>query len=73
MIGEGISAIDLFQLLNSIRAKSTLRLDVKILDGDWEPVSAPAIKSMISAINAGKITSGNEIRLRLHEKDKDTK
>jgi hypothetical protein len=65
--GEGISGIDLFQLLSSIKSKTNLQLDVKILDEAWEPVSPKAIKAMILAINTGKVKGVQEIRLRLHE------
>lgn len=67
--GEGITGIDLFQLLNAIRGSKGLQLDVKILDQPWEPISPSAIKAMILAINSGKIKGEGEIRLRLHEKE----
>jgi hypothetical protein len=68
--GEGIAVTDLFQLLNSIKSKSGLQLDVKILDKPWEPIGPMVIKEMILAINTGKIQGGGDIRLRLHEKEK---
>lgn len=67
-IGEGISGLDLFQLLNSIKSKPDLELDVKILDKPWEPINSAAIKSMIQHINAGKVQGAQDIRLRLHDK-----
>ena len=67
--GEGISVTDLFQLLNSIRERQGLILDVKILDGEWRPISVPVIKEMILTIRGGKIEGGNDIRLRLHGKE----
>lgn len=70
MFGEGISVTDLFQLLNSIRDKPGLILDVKVLDGEWRPISVPVVKEMILAIRTGKVEGGQDIRLRLHGKEK---
>lgn len=67
--GEGISGVDLFQLLSSIRGKTNLQLDVKILDEPWEPISSKTVKGMILAINTGKVQGTQDIRLRLHEKE----
>jgi len=64
--GEGILITDLIPLLSSIRNKPVLRLDVKVLDGPWEPISSLVIKNMILAINTNKIREGQDIRLRLH-------
>lgn len=67
--GEGISPIDLFQLLSAIRGKTGLQLDVKILDEPWEPISPATLKAMILAVNTGKVQGAQDIRLRLHEKE----
>lgn len=69
LFGEGISALDLFQLLSAIRGKTGLQLDVKILDEPWEPISPVALKTMILAVNTGKVQGAQDIRLRLHEKE----
>lgn len=66
MFGEGILITDLLPLLNSIRNKPALRLDVKVLDGPWEPLSSLVIKNMILAITTNKIQGEQDIRLRLH-------
>ncbi len=68
--GEGISPLDLFQLLNAIRGKTGLQLDVKILDEPWEPISPTVLKAMILAVNTGKVQGIQDIRLRLYEKEK---
>lgn len=68
--GEGISPVDLFQLLSAIRGKTGLQLDVKILDEPWEPISPATLKAMILTVNTGKIQGTQDIRLRLHEKEK---
>ncbi len=68
MFGEGISALDLFQLLNAIRGKTSLQLEVKILEEPWELMTPKAIKTMIAAVNGGKIQGAQDIRLRLYEK-----
>lgn len=66
MFGEGILITDLLPLLSSIRNKPMLRLDVKVLDGPWEPLSPLVIKNMILAITTNKIQKEQDIRLRLH-------
>lgn len=68
MFGEGIGITDLFALLNSIRDRSDLQLEVKVLDSPWLPISVPVIKDMIVAIKGGKVQGANDIRLRLHAK-----
>lgn len=68
MLGEGISITDLMTLLQSIRAKR-LTLQVKIIDNDWQNISPLVIKEMIVAVNGGKITKTEDIRLRLFQKD----
>ncbi len=71
--GEGISPLDLFQLLNAIRGKTDLQLDVKILDEPWEPISPTVLKAMVLAVNTGKVQGARDIRLRLHEKESESR
>ena len=67
MFGDGISFSDLTQLFLAIRSKD-LVLQVKIIDGEWEDLSTPTVNIMIRAITSGKITSSNDIKLRLFAK-----
>lgn len=67
MFGEGVSIVDLMQLLNAIRAKN-LVLQAKITDGQWETLNGDTIKAMIIAVTDGLITQSSDIRLRLFAK-----
>jgi len=64
MFGEGITIYDLMSLLKAIREKN-LTLQVKIIDGEWETLSAPIVNKMIKAITLGSISNDSDIRLRL--------
>ena len=64
MFGDGISIIDLHTLLKSIREKN-LVLQVKIIDGSWEDISATVINKMVKTITSGNVTESSDIRLRL--------
>jgi len=64
MFGEGITIYDLMGLLKAIREKN-LTLQVKIIDGPWENLSAAILSRMIEAITDGSITQSSDIRLRL--------
>jgi hypothetical protein len=68
MFGEGISLLDLTLLLKAIREKN-LTLQVKILDGPWEDISKNVISVMVKTITSGQITTSNDIRLRLFDKN----
>jgi hypothetical protein len=67
MFGEGISLVDLMQLLNAIRQKE-LVLQVKIIDEPWADLSQTVLLAMIQAVTSGKITQSDDIRLRLFSK-----
>jgi len=64
MFGEGITIYDLMSLLKAIREKN-LTLQVKIIDGEWETLSAHIVNKMIKAITLGSISNDSDIRLRL--------
>jgi hypothetical protein len=68
MFGEGISLLDLTLLLKAIREKN-LTLQVKILDGPWEDISKNVVSVMVKTITSGQITTSNDIRLRLFDKN----
>jgi hypothetical protein len=68
MLGNGLSLVDLMQLLNAIRQKDLI-LQVKIIDGPWEELSQNVLLAMIQVVTTGKISLGNEIRLRLLHKE----
>ncbi len=68
MFGEGINAVELFQLFASIREKD-LVLEIKILDQPWEELSMMVIRTAIKVIKDNKLQNGGDIRLRLHGKE----
>lgn len=64
MFGDDISLIDLIALLKGIRDKN-LTLQVKIGDEPWKVISKDVVTKMLSTVVSGKISSTNDIRLRL--------
>ena len=64
MFGDDISLLDLMALLKGIRDKN-LTLQVKIGEEVWEVLSKSTITKMLTTVVSGKVTSTNDIRLRL--------
>ena len=64
MFGDDISLLDLMALLKGIRDKN-LTLQVKIGEEVWEVLSKGTITKMLTTVVSGKVTSTNDIRLRL--------
>lgn len=72
MFGEGTSVTDLLSLVTAIRKKD-LVLEVKILEGPWEPFTPVTVRAIVQAIEQEKIKDGKDIRLRLHAKESTAK
>jgi hypothetical protein len=64
MFGDDISLLDLMALLKGIRDKN-LTLQVKIGEEAWEVLSKGIITKMLTTVVSGKVTSTNDIRIRL--------
>jgi hypothetical protein len=64
MFGDDISLLDLMALLKGIRDKN-LTLQVKIGEEAWEVLSKNTITKMLTTVVSGKVTSTNDIRLKL--------
>ena len=65
MFGEGISLLDLTQLLKAIREKD-LVLQVKIIDDEWQDLNKNAIHKILNSIIGNRVNKTNDIRMRLY-------
>ena len=65
MFGEGISLLDLTQLLKAIREKD-LVLQVKIIDDEWQDLNKNAIHKILNSILGNRVNKTNDIRMRLY-------
>lgn len=65
MFGEGISLLDLTQLLKAIREKD-LVLQVKIIDDEWQDLNKNAIHKILNSIIGNHVNKTNDIRMRLY-------
>ena len=62
---EGVSIFALIALIQAIREKAHLVVQVKVLDGPWANLSMAKVQEMVLAVRTGAVADSRDIRLRL--------